>query len=102
MPGKPKLTTGANDRPKQETIAQTAPGLPDDSSTPVQVNEETVEKVRAKLKRDKPLPSESETSEDRSPSRRKDRARREPEAEGRKVPGAEEVEGAGAEEDTYD
>ena len=44
-----KVTTGANDRPKDETIAQTGPGLPDDSTRPVEVSEEEVERARAKL-----------------------------------------------------
>ena len=45
-----KVTTGANDRPKDETIAQTGPGLPDDTTLPVDVSEEEVERAREKLK----------------------------------------------------
>jgi len=48
---KSKVTTGANDRPKDETIAQTGDGLPDDSSKPVEVDEAEVEKAREQLKR---------------------------------------------------
>ena len=44
-----KVTTGANDRPKDETIAQTGPGLPDDTTRPVDVSEEEVERARQKL-----------------------------------------------------
>ncbi|MDB5621874.1 MAG: hypothetical protein JWR39_437 [Devosia sp.] len=44
-----KVTTGANDRPKDETIAQTGPGLPDDGTLPVEVSEEEVERARQKL-----------------------------------------------------
>jgi hypothetical protein len=44
-----KITTGSNDRPVDSSIAQTAPGLPDDSSLPPDVSEEEVERVREKL-----------------------------------------------------
>lgn len=42
MADKPKLTTGTNDRPKHETIAQTGQGLPDDSSNPVDASAEQI------------------------------------------------------------
>ncbi len=93
-----KLTTGANDRPKDEPIAQTASGLPDDSSSPVEVDDETVEKMRQKLQ-NSPKGAEPE---DRSPARQKDQAQSDSDAKEHKVPGAEEIDGAGAEEDTYD
>jgi len=44
-----KITTGPNDRPRNETIAQTGAGLPDDTSRPVEVDEAEVARVRAKL-----------------------------------------------------
>jgi hypothetical protein len=44
-----KLTDGLNDRPKDAPIGQTAEGLPDDSSRPVDVDDETVDAVRKKL-----------------------------------------------------
>ncbi|HEV7253280.1 MAG TPA: hypothetical protein VGN97_09275 [Mesorhizobium sp.] len=44
-----KITTGPNDRPRNETIAQTGAGIPDDTSRPVEVDEAEVARVRAKL-----------------------------------------------------
>ena len=44
-----KSTTGLNDRPKDETIAQSVGGLPDDSGQPIEVSNEEVERVRSKL-----------------------------------------------------
>ncbi|TJU82977.1 MAG: hypothetical protein E5Y15_14950 [Mesorhizobium sp.] len=38
MAQKPKITTGANDRPRNETIGQSGEGLPDDSSTSLEVD----------------------------------------------------------------
>jgi len=46
---KTKITTGNNDRPVDSSIAQTGPGLPDDSSLPPEVSEEEVERVRENL-----------------------------------------------------
>ena len=37
---KEKITTSTNDRPTDETIAQTGEGLPDDSSKPVDIDNE--------------------------------------------------------------
>jgi hypothetical protein len=34
-----KHTNGVNERPKDESIAQTEAGLPDDSSSPVDIDE---------------------------------------------------------------
>jgi hypothetical protein len=45
----PKITTGPNDRPRDESIAQTGAGLPDDSSSPVGIDDATVERVRQQL-----------------------------------------------------
>ncbi|WP_127752494.1 hypothetical protein [Devosia sp. 1566] len=52
-----KATTGANDRPKDETIAQTGAGLPDDTSLPVDVSDEDVERARQKLTEGTPFAS---------------------------------------------
>ncbi|WP_075293159.1 hypothetical protein [Pararhizobium arenae] len=46
-----KLTDGLNDRPKDAPIGQTADGLPDDTSIPVEVDDRTVDAVRNKLKK---------------------------------------------------
>lgn len=34
MDDKPKISTGPNDRPRNETIAGTGPGIPDDALAP--------------------------------------------------------------------
>lgn len=44
-----KISTGLNDRPVDTSISQTAPGLPDDSSSLVNVSEEEVERARDRL-----------------------------------------------------
>ena len=44
-----KISTGPNARPRETTIAQTGEGLPDDTSTPIAVDEREVERVRQKL-----------------------------------------------------
>lgn len=44
-----KITTGPNDAPKDATIAQSGPGLPDDSSQPVEATEEKALRIMAKL-----------------------------------------------------
>ncbi|RWO83250.1 MAG: hypothetical protein EOS18_06590 [Mesorhizobium sp.] len=49
MAQKPKITTGANDRPRNETIGQSGEGLPDDSSTPLEVDEAAVDRLRKQL-----------------------------------------------------
>lgn len=46
---KEKITTGANDRPKHETIAQTGDGLPDDSGQVIEVDKAGIAKVRGQL-----------------------------------------------------
>lgn len=46
-----KITTGANDRPRDAPIGQTADGLPDDSSQPIQADNEQIERVRKSLSR---------------------------------------------------
>lgn len=44
-----KITDGLNDRPKDASIAQKGPGLPDDSRQTVEATDEQVVRVRAKL-----------------------------------------------------
>lgn len=44
-----KISDGANDRSRDDTIAQTGPGLPDDTSKPVEASEEEIEQIRRKL-----------------------------------------------------
>jgi hypothetical protein len=44
-----KITTGLNDAPKEATIAQSGPGLPDDSSQPVEATEEVALRLRSRL-----------------------------------------------------
>lgn len=47
-----KITDGPNDRPKDSTIAQSGPGLPDDSGQPVEATDQDSERVRAKFEDD--------------------------------------------------
>ncbi|ACS59975.1 MULTISPECIES: hypothetical protein [Rhizobium] len=47
-----KTTNGLNDRPKDSTIAQSGPGLPDDSGQPIEATNQEVERVRAKFEGD--------------------------------------------------
>lgn len=48
-----KITGGLNDQPKDAaTIGQSGPGLPDDSSQPIEATDEEVARVRAKLQDD--------------------------------------------------
>ncbi|WP_410216282.1 hypothetical protein [Paracoccus sp. (in: a-proteobacteria)] len=91
-----KTTTGANDRPKDASIAQTGPGLPDDSSMPVDADDQQLEAMRASLGLGEGDPS------DRSPARQKDRQRDQPDNNPGPVEGAEEINGAKADDDTYD
>ena len=49
-----KITTGANDRPRNETIAQTGAGVPDDTGRPIEVDEAEIARVRAKLMGESP------------------------------------------------
>jgi hypothetical protein len=46
----PKLSTGTNDRPKDETIAQTGDGLPDDSSQPVDIDEREAARLEQSIR----------------------------------------------------
>jgi hypothetical protein len=48
-PAKPD-STGTNSRPRDETIAQTGPGIPDDSSEPVEVDPATEKAIAEKIR----------------------------------------------------
>lgn len=58
-----KITDGFNDRPKDVWIAQSGPGLPDDSGQPIEATDEEVERVRSKLKDDAPTEVKKEVDE---------------------------------------
>jgi hypothetical protein len=54
MDDKPKISTGPNDRPRNETIAGTGPGIPDDALAPGQElpeppSDEEMERAKAAL-----------------------------------------------------
>ena len=54
MDDKPKISTGPNDRPRNETIAGTGPGIPDEARTPGEElpeppSDEEVERAKAAL-----------------------------------------------------
>jgi hypothetical protein len=93
-----KVTTGANDRPKSDSIAQTAPGIPDDSGAVVDAEEGQLDAMRAALG----LDGTEDADADRSPARQKDHQRDDPEDKRGSVEGAEEIDGAEADGDTYD
>lgn len=46
-----KITEGLNDRPRNDTIGQTGPGIPDDSSEPIEVSDAAVERARDSLEK---------------------------------------------------
>lgn len=43
-------STGPNARPREDTIAQTGEGIPDDSGRPVQVDEREAERIEEKIR----------------------------------------------------
>jgi len=43
------ITGGMNDRPRQDTIAQSGAGIPDDSSRPIEADDATIGRVREDL-----------------------------------------------------
>jgi hypothetical protein len=45
-----KNIDGLTDRTKDDTIAQTGPGIPDDSSSPIQASDEEIARIRSALK----------------------------------------------------
>jgi hypothetical protein len=58
-----KTTDGANDRSRSDTIAQSGPGLPDDSGQPVEVDEAAVDRARSNLAGDPQAELEREVAE---------------------------------------
>ena len=48
-PGAAPISNGVNARPRNESIAQTASGLPNDSGSPVEIDEVEVERIKRKL-----------------------------------------------------
>jgi len=110
---KEKITTGANDRPKHETIAQTGEGLPDDSGPIIEVGRDGTAKMRENSDqgpaRPDPQTGPAVADEDpdyspmdRSPARQKDHARAGRAEPDKKATGIDEIDGAGPNEDTYD
>jgi hypothetical protein len=51
MDRRAKITTGTNDRPRNETVAESAPGIPDDSGHPVELTDAEIERVKDSLLR---------------------------------------------------
>lgn len=45
-----KLSTGLNDRPKNTTIAQTGAGLPDDTGSPLEIDEDEAARIEQKIR----------------------------------------------------
>ncbi|AWN47705.1 hypothetical protein DK419_16430 [Methylobacterium terrae] len=45
-----KISNGPNARPRDETIAQTGPGLPNDSSAPVEIDEEEARRIEDRIR----------------------------------------------------
>jgi hypothetical protein len=43
-------SAGPNARPRNDTISQTGPGLPDDSSTPVEVDPDTEKRIERDIR----------------------------------------------------
>jgi hypothetical protein len=46
-----KITDGLNDRSRNDTIAQSGAGIPDDSGTPIAVDDDAVARAREALDR---------------------------------------------------
>ncbi|MBX5135604.1 hypothetical protein CO660_17010 [Rhizobium sp. L9] len=53
MDRKAKISTGTNDRPRNETIAESGPGIPDDSGQTVEVPDGEARRMKASLLRDR-------------------------------------------------
>ncbi|WP_102958052.1 hypothetical protein [Mangrovicella endophytica] len=48
--GPASISTGPNARPRNETISQTGPGLPDDSSQAVEVDEAEAKAIERRIR----------------------------------------------------
>jgi hypothetical protein len=46
-----KISTGTNDRPRNETVAESGPGIPDDSGRTVEATDREIERTKAALRR---------------------------------------------------
>ena len=44
------ISTGPNARPRNETISSTGPGLPDDTSEPIDIDPEEEKRIAAKIR----------------------------------------------------
>lgn len=44
------ISTGTNSRPRNETISQTGPGIPNDSSTPVEIDQEEEKRIEKSIR----------------------------------------------------
>ncbi|MBX5229349.1 hypothetical protein HJC06_23515 [Rhizobium sp. NLR9b] len=53
MDKRAKISTGTNDRPRNETIAESGPGIPDDSGRMVEVPDAEARRMKASLLRDR-------------------------------------------------
>ncbi|MBB3354101.1 hypothetical protein FHT70_004052 [Rhizobium sp. BK049] len=53
MDRKAKISTGTNGRPRNETIAESGPGIPDDSGQTVEVPDAEARPMKASLLRDR-------------------------------------------------
>ncbi|GAN49911.1 hypothetical protein ME121_3947 [Methylobacterium sp. ME121] len=49
-PKEPPLSDGPSARPRDETIAQTGPGLPNDTGRPVEVDEAEAARIERKIR----------------------------------------------------
>lgn len=98
---KGKITTGTNDRPKDETMAGTGEGLPDDNGSVIEVGSDGTAEVRGESDNVNRIPgsavdaeNQDQSEADHSPARQKDQARDEPKSAGSGD--------AAPDEDTYD
>lgn len=46
----PPISNGQSGRPRDETIAQTGPGLPNDTGRPVEIDEDEARRIEEKLR----------------------------------------------------
>ena len=46
----PKISNGPNARPRDATIAQTGPGLPNDTSRPVEIDEGEARRIEDRIR----------------------------------------------------
>lgn len=57
-----KITDGANDRPRDASIGQSAGGLPDDSGRPIEIDEKQASRIEATLGGDAEAETEAHPS----------------------------------------